>query len=93
MSILLLTASTRILLNGSLGRRIRHTCGLCQDDPLSSVLAMDVLNALFKRADNSRLLTPLQPRVIKYRVFLYANDLVVFVAPVLQDIRVVRAVL
>jgi hypothetical protein len=30
---------------------------------------------------------------MKYRVFLYGDDLVVFVTPVLQDIRVAHAVL
>jgi hypothetical protein len=79
------------------GGGICHARGLRQGDLLSSlllVLAMDVLNALFKHADESRLLTPLQPRVMKYRVFLYADDdLVIFLAPILQDVRAVRAIL
>jgi hypothetical protein len=86
MSILLSTVSTRILLNGSPGRCICHASGLRQHVPLSPlvfVLTMDVMNALFKRADCAHLLTPLQPRAMKYRVFLYAEDMVVFVAPML----------
>jgi hypothetical protein len=65
LSILFSMESTRILLNGSPGGRICHAQGLRQGDPLSPllfVLGTDVLNALFKHADNTRLLTPLQPR-------------------------------
>lgn len=61
--------------------------------PLLFVLAMDMLNALFRRADMSGMLTPLQPMITKYRVFLYADDLAIFLAPVLQDVRVVRSIL
>jgi hypothetical protein len=89
-------ASTRILLNGSSGSCICQARGLRRGDPLSPllfVLAMDVLNVLIKSANNTRLLTPFQPMVMKYRVFLYADDLVVFIDQMLQDIRVVHAVL
>jgi hypothetical protein len=64
LSVLFSTASTRILLNGLPGGRICHGRGLRQGDllsPLLFVLAMDVLNSLFRRADASGLLTPLQP--------------------------------
>jgi hypothetical protein len=54
---------------------------------------MDALSSLFIRADESRLLTPLQPRVMRYRVFLYADDLVIFLAPTERDASVVRALL
>jgi hypothetical protein len=77
--------STRILLNGHPGHRICHTWELCQGDPLSLllfVITMDMLNALFFIADNQNLLTPLHPIVIRHRLSLYADDLVIFVSPV-----------
>jgi hypothetical protein len=49
ISILLSTASTKVLLNGSPGDRICHAKGLQQGDPLSPMLillVMEVLNAL-----------------------------------------------
>jgi hypothetical protein len=39
------------------------------------------------------LLTPLQLGTMKYTVFLYADDMVIFLASVQQDARVVRMVL
>jgi hypothetical protein len=46
IAILLSTAITRILVNGRLGRKICHACGLLQGDPLSPMLfvVMEVLN-------------------------------------------------
>jgi hypothetical protein len=96
LSILFSSASTRILLKGMPGGRICNAHGLCQGDPLSPllfVIAMDALNTIFRRADEARLLTPLQPRAMKYNVFLYADDVVIFLAPLTQDVRVVRAIL
>ena len=63
--LILSTASTKIIVNGSLGRRISHARGLRQGDPLSPllfVLAMEVLNSLLKRADALGLLLPLDDR-------------------------------
>jgi len=48
--ILLSTASTKVLVNGVIGRRIAHARGLCQRDPISPmlfVIIMEVLNSLF----------------------------------------------
>jgi hypothetical protein len=96
ISYLLSTASTRILLNSRSGQCICHSRGLRQCDPLSPflfVLTMEVLNALFRLANTRRLVTPFQTWVIHYQVFLYADDLVIFLTPASQDIRAVRAVL
>jgi hypothetical protein len=62
MSVLFSTTRIRILLNGTPGGHICHARGLCQGDPLSPllfILAVDVLNALLKRADEARLFSPL----------------------------------
>jgi hypothetical protein len=62
ISILLSTASTRILLNGNPGQRICHDTCLKQGDPLSPllfVMAMEALNALFRLADVMHIFTAL----------------------------------
>ena len=80
ISLILSTASTRIICNGSPGRRICHACGLQQGDPLSPlifVLVMEALNALFRLADAKGLFEHLDP-LIKQRLFLYADDVILF---------------
>jgi hypothetical protein len=55
---LLASSSTQVLLNGSLGQRIQHQRGLRQDDPLSPmlfILVMDVLCHLVKKAMDEQL--------------------------------------
>ena len=66
ISILLSSASTKIILNGSPGRRICHARGLRQGDPLSPllfVLVMEVLNALLHLAGEQELLGKLHPKI------------------------------
>ena len=76
-------ASTKIICNGSPGRRICHARGLRQGDPLSPlifVLVMEALNALFKLADERGLLFGLDQSVTE-RVLLYADDVILFLSP------------
>jgi hypothetical protein len=73
ISVLLSTASTKVLLNGVLGRCICHGRGLRQGDPLSPmlfVLVMECFSAMIKLADSRGLFSPLRPRSIKQRVSL-----------------------
>jgi len=96
ISILLSTASTKVMLNGRPGRRIAHARGPRQGDPLSPmlfVIAMEPLNALIRKADRSRVLTPLPGRCIRHRASLYADDLIVLVAPVLEDLNCIQQIL
>lgn len=93
---MLSTASTRVLTNGRPGRRICHACRLWQGDPLSPflyIIVMEVLNALIAEADRRAQLTPLPGNAIRYRTSVYADDLVVFLAPSAIDFSCIRQIL
>lgn len=84
------------MVNGRAGRRICHARGLCQGDPLSPmlfVIVMEVLNALILAADQAGQFTPLPGDRIKFRTSIYADDLVVFLAPSASDFSCLRAIL
>jgi hypothetical protein len=96
ITIMLRTASTKVIINGSPGPRIRHARGLRQGDPLSPllfVIVMEVLNELIVEADRRGILTPLPGNVIKFRASVYVDDLVVFLAPTSQDFSCIREIL
>jgi hypothetical protein len=54
---------------------------------------MDVLNALILEADRHGELTPLPGNNIKHRGSLYADDLVMFLAPTTRDFTCVQQIL
>jgi hypothetical protein len=79
---LLMSVSTKLLLNGSPGQHICHARGLRRGDllsPLLFVLVMVVLDALFRKADKWGLFHPLDWRPLLHRACLYANDLVLLI--------------
>jgi len=95
ISTILSTASTRILLNGHPGRRICHARGLRQGDPLSPLLfvfVMEVLNRLLVWVETRGHLSPISG-IAASRVSLYADDLLLFIKPTENDLRVVMATL
>jgi hypothetical protein len=96
LSALLGMANTKVLVNGRPGWRICHARSLRQGDPLSLllfVIVMDVLNALISEADRCRELSLLPGAAIKHRAFVFTDDLVVFLAPSVQDFTCVRQML
>jgi hypothetical protein len=77
--VLLSTASNKVAINGQHSHRICHARGLRQGDPLSPllfVIVMEVLNAMFSVPERKLVLSPLNLRVVPYRVSLYADDVV-----------------
>lgn len=93
---LLWTSSTQVLLNGSPGQHISHRRGLRQDDPLSPmlfILVMDVLGFLITKAENEGLLRPLATRTLYHRFSIYVDDVVIFIQPTVGDIRTVLDIL
>ena len=95
MSILLGSASTKVL-NGRPGNRICHARGLRQGDPLSPmlfVLAMEVLDGRIGWAESQSIFSPLRCAAVRSRVSLYADDVVVFIKPGLNNIVAIKTIM
>ncbi|KAE8811018.1 hypothetical protein D1007_12167 [Hordeum vulgare] len=84
IALLLSSATSAVMLNGSVGPKFRHKRGLRQGDPLSPLLfiiAIDTLHRLLQAATQLEILAPLPGRDITLRVSLYADDAVIFANP------------
>jgi hypothetical protein len=96
IAVILSSASTKVLVNGRLGRRICHARGLRQGDPLSPllfVIVMEVLNAVVVEADRRGMISPLLGDHLSHRMSLYPDDLVLFLVPKQDDFCCIRAIL
>ena len=96
IAILLFTGSFKVLVNGMLGRKIMQARGLLQGDPTSPMLfvvAMEVLTLVILRAVEANLLNPLPGTTALQRVSVYADDVVLFVKPMTQDLLAVKGIL
>jgi hypothetical protein len=96
VSIILATSSSRILLNGCLGRPFTHRRGLRQGDPLSPmlfILALEPLQCLMECATQRAIISPLPPRTARIRASFYADDAALFVNPIKEDISAVQQIL
>ena len=96
LAILLSSASTKVLLNGSPGPPIWHRQGLRQGDPMSPqlfVLAVDTLGRLFKHVTELGIIRRLHPSRPIPPISLYADDVVLFCHPQPDDIEAVKAIL
>jgi hypothetical protein len=57
------------------------------------ILAMDVLGSLVSKTEQEGLLQPLSSRALQHRIFLYVDDVVLFLQPKESDIQVVLNIL
>lgn len=93
---ILSTATSRILLNGRQGPSIKHLRGVRQGDsllPLLFILAMDVLHRLLAKASADGVLRPLQAHGVKFQCSLYADDVILFIKPIVQEAMAVKEIL
>ncbi|KAM0838878.1 hypothetical protein ACQ4PT_060692 [Festuca glaucescens] len=93
---LLVTASSRVLLNGVAGDPIKHGRGLRQGDPLSPllfVLAIDPISQILEMATEHGLLHKIARRGAILRTSLYADDAAIFLAPFKEDVHNFAAIL
>jgi hypothetical protein len=93
---LLATSSSKILLNGTMGQRIKHARGLRQGDPLSPmlfILVMNPLHRLIELAASRGLLHPILPRAVTLRCSLYADDAALFANPDRTELHHITEVL
>jgi hypothetical protein len=85
-----------VRLNGVRGPWIKHKRGLRQGDPLSPylfILAIDMLQYVLKSATDRGLLSPLRDRTTRIILSLYADDAVVFVNPIKQEVDLIMDIM
>uniref|UniRef100_A0A8I6XKE9 Reverse transcriptase domain-containing protein n=1 Tax=Hordeum vulgare subsp. vulgare TaxID=112509 RepID=A0A8I6XKE9_HORVV len=96
LSILLSSASTRVMLNGVPDPPIWHRRGLRQGDstsPLLFVLAADALARLMHRALHTGILRRLHPRRNIPTISLYADDVMMFFHAEMEEVVAVKSIL
>lgn len=92
IEMMLSSASTRIILNDDPGPPIWHACGLRPGDALSPmifIILMDVLRALFDKAEEAGLLSRLT-HAIPQRLSLYADDVIAFIKACPEEAHSIR---
>ena len=93
---ILSTSSSQILLNGIPGQHIKHGRGLRQGDPLSPllfILAIDPLQRLLNLATKAGLLSKVGRSRARLRTSMYADDAVIFLRPVKEEVAVLKRLL
>jgi len=93
---LLSTASSKIILNGQHGPTIRHLRGVRQGDslsPLLFIIAMDVMHRIFLKVTREGVLRRMEPTELKFKCSLYADDVILFIWPTMQEARAVKEIL
>jgi hypothetical protein len=75
---------------------VLHCRGVRQGDPLPPMLfllAMEHLHRLFRKAQEDNLLSKVSKGCDTFRVFLYADDAIVFIKPTKKDLMITHCIL
>jgi hypothetical protein len=78
-----------------LGEKIWHMKGLRQGAPLSSLLfllMMEFLSAMIRQGDAWLIFAPLGTQPLHNHASLYANDLIIFLSLIEQDLRLIYCI-
>jgi hypothetical protein len=93
IAIMLRTASTRVLFNGVPRDKITYVRGLCQGNPISPILfvmGMEVFTILMKKVTDQNLVSGFRGCSALQRTSIYADDVVIFLKPKIQDLVITR---
>ncbi|XP_020188032.3 uncharacterized protein [Aegilops tauschii subsp. strangulata] len=96
ISILISTASTRVMINGTPGPPIAHHQGLWQGDPVSPMLftlAIDVLKSLLQHVVTTGTIRRHTEQQAASSVSLFADDVVIFCHPDPSELSAVSGIL
>lgn len=96
LAALFLTAETSILINGMESAPIKPARGLRQGDPLSPllfVLVMDTMQVMMLKARSVGLLSELNARRNLPNISVYADDVILFFRPTLQEAQTIKTVI
>jgi len=96
ISTLLCTASSKIILNGHKGPKVKHLRGVRQGDSLSPMLfiiSVDILHRLFLKASSDGVLRKMEPPEVKYQCSFYADDVILFIRPTVQEATAVKEIM
>jgi hypothetical protein len=96
ISALFSTTSSSIILNGHQRPPIKHFRGVRQGDSLSPmmfIIAMDVLCPMFAKASRDDVLRLIQLQEIKFQCSVYADDVILFIRPSVQEATTVKEIL
>ena len=61
--------------------------------PMLFIIAMDVLHKMFQKASRDGVLRRMEPREVKFQCSIYADDVILFIRPSVQEATAVKEIM